>query len=67
MRYLNGTVDYGLVYKDNSMIEGFSDADWAFVMTAFVEIWYYYLSHLSSFMLFQKCLLGILHQIGKEK
>lgn len=29
MRYLNGTIDYGLLYEKNSTIEGFSDADWA--------------------------------------
>ena len=29
MRYLNGTVNYGLVYEGDSTIEGFSDADWA--------------------------------------
>lgn len=28
-RYLNGTIDYGLLYENKSDIEGFSDADWA--------------------------------------
>ena len=29
MRYLNGTLDFGLLYLANDNIAGFSDADWA--------------------------------------
>ena len=29
MRYLNGTLDYGLLYRCTDDIAGFSDADWA--------------------------------------